>query len=127
MFSAARPWWTGRKNSKPKISLSFVVEPGVGRAARVAVVGDHHGGELQVAHRVDAAVSEHVQEHVAVLQQEGVVAGVCHGLLPVLDGRKVELLDDAHLVHFERRVLTAEELHLRHADASTVDEYVYSR
>ena len=43
---------------------------------------DRDSGEswLEVAHGVDAAVGEHVEEDVAVLQQEGVVARACVNL-----------------------------------------------
>ena len=90
----------------------LVVKARVGGAAGVGVVGDHHRGELLVAHGVDAAVGQHVEEHVGVLQQEGVVAGLGHRLEALFDRQQVQLLDDAHLVHFQRDRLVAVELHL---------------
>ena len=57
-----------------------LLQPGVGSRAGVGVVGHHHRGDLLVAHGVGAAVGEHVEEDVAVLQQEGVEAGAFHGL-----------------------------------------------
>ncbi len=91
-------------------------EPCIGRASGVAVVGHHHRGDLLIAHRVHAAVGQHVHEHVAVLQQEGVVAGLVHGLEPGFDRQQCKLLNDAHLVHFKRQGFTAEELDPRHAN-----------
>ena len=117
MFSAARPWWTGRKYSWPKISRTFASSRVVGGAAGVRVVGDHHRGLLAVAHRVRAAVREHVQEDVRVLEQERVVPGSRDAREAVVHGDQVELLDDADLVHLERHAL-ALELDVRHSHSS---------
>jgi len=96
----------------------LLVETRVGGAAGVAVVGDQHGRLLPVAHGVDAAVGEHVEEDVFVLEQEGVVARLVHRLMPVLDRPQVQLLHDAHLVHLQGDPLTAEHPYLRHPKAS---------
>lgn len=92
----------------------LVVQARVGRGAGVGVVGHEHRRLLILAHRVDAGVREHVQEHVGVLQQEGVEAGLFHRLAPLLDRQQRQLLNDSHLVHLERQLLTAVELHLRY-------------
>lgn len=90
------------------------VQARVGRRPGVRVVGDQHGSLLLVAHRVDTRVGEHVQEHVGVLQQEGVVARRLDGCATLLDGEQVQLLDDPHLVHLEGKLLASEECHRRH-------------
>jgi len=89
--------------------LNLLLELGEGRRAGVAVVGLHHRGELLVAHRVDAAVGQHVEVDVAVLEQKGVVASLAQRRESTLDGHQVELLDDPHLVHLQRHGLPGEE------------------
>ena len=86
----------------------------VGLGAGVGVVGAEHGGLLEVAHRVDARVGQHVHEDVFVLQQEGVVAGLVHQAAALLHRGKAKLLDDADLVHLEGQLLAAVELDVGH-------------
>ena len=62
-----------------------LVESGVGSGAGVGVIGDRHRGDLLIAHGVRAAVREHVEEDVAVLQQERVEAGALDGFESFLD------------------------------------------
>ena len=94
--------------------LELAFQAGVRGAAGVAVVGNHHGRHLLVAHGVDTAVGEHVHEHIGILEQKGVVAGFRHRCQAPLNRRQIQLLNDADLVHFERKRLRAVELHFRH-------------
>lgn len=90
------------------------LQPVEGLASRIAVVGLHHGGELVVAHGVDAAVGEHVHKHVPVLKQEGVVARFGDMPQPLLHRRKIEFLYNTHLVHLQRDLFPPEERDLCH-------------
>ncbi len=64
--------------------------------------------------RMHAAVGQHVHEHVRVLQEERVVSRLVHRLQPVFDRRQVQFLNDAHLVHFQRKIGAAVEFDARH-------------
>lgn len=61
-----------------------------------------------------AAVGQHVQIDVPVLQQERVVPGLLRGLPPALNGSQIELLNDAHLVHLEGQVFAGEQSDVGH-------------
>ena len=79
---------------------------------RVAVVRRHHRRQLSVAHGVDAAVRQHVQKDLVVLQQERVAARLPNGRNPLLHRHQRQLLDDAHLVHLEGKRRAAKEFYL---------------
>ncbi len=81
--------------------LELFLHAEIALAAGVGVVGPEHGGFHVVAHGVDAGVRQHIQENIAVMQLEGVEAGVPDLLQPLLSGQQVQLLDNAHLVHFQ--------------------------
>jgi hypothetical protein len=51
----------------------------------VTVIRDHHGSQLPVAHSVYAAVGEHIQKYVAVLEQKCVVSRLCDSFKPFFD------------------------------------------
>lgn len=98
----------------PKMSLIFALLGESGRAC-VAVIRLHHRGQLLVAHRVHAAVGQHVDEDVAVLQQERVVARLVERFQPALDGHQI-CLDNAHLV--TSASASGEEIDFRHMPAA---------
>lgn len=56
-------------------------------SAGVDVVSPEHGGLHLVAHGIDAGVSEHVQEDIAVVELERVKTGVPHLLKPLVGGQ----------------------------------------
>ena len=56
-------------------------------AARVGIVRRHHRRQLAVAHRVGAAVGEHIQKDIARAQQKGVEPRGLDGFQALLDGR----------------------------------------
>ncbi len=104
----------GQEVGLPEKLANLVLELGEGARPGVAVVGLHHGGELPVTHGVHAAVGEHVQVDVAVLQQKRVVASFGNRLEPSLDGHQIQLLHDADLVHFEGQGLAGEQFDVGH-------------
>ena len=59
----------------PKDLDDRLVKSGVGSGAGVGVIGDGHRGDLLIAHGVRAAVRQHIQKYIPVLQQERVEAG----------------------------------------------------
>ena len=96
----------------------FVFKFGKGRAARVTVVGDEHGGLLPVAHGVDAAVGQHIHIYVFVLKQKCVVSRLGNAFEPFFHRRKIEFLHDTHFVHFQRDLFSAEKFHVCHCSDS---------
>ena len=71
----------------------------------IGVVGDLHGGHLQVGHGIDTGIGDHVHIDVTVLEQESIVAGFLDGFEPFSDGKQGEFLDNADLVHFKRHLV----------------------
>ena len=98
----------------------LVFELGEGRRARIAVVGLHHRRQLLVAHGVDAAVGQHVEIDIAVLQQKRVVAGFIQSLKATLDRRQAQLLNNADLVHLQRDFLAGIEFDVGHGAFLTI-------
>ena len=94
--------------------VQLALQARVGGAAGVAVIGNHHGGLLLVAHGVHAAVGQHVHEDILVLQQEGVVACFGDRREALLHRNEIEFLHNANLVHFERNLFAAEEFDVCH-------------
>ena len=86
---------------EPEHVLDGLDELVVAFSAGIRVVGDHHRRQLVVAHRVGAAVGEHVDEDVTSAEQEGVVAAGLNGLESLSRGRKLGLLDYPDLVHLD--------------------------
>ncbi len=81
--------------------LQLFLHAEIALAAGVGVIRPEHGGFHVIAHGVDAGVGEHIQEDVAVVELEGVVAGVLHFLQPLGGGQQVQFLYDTNLVHFQ--------------------------
>ena len=73
--------------------------------AGVAVVGDAHRGHLQVGHRIDARIGDHVHINVAVLEKECIVARFLNGPETFSDREQIEFLNDTYLVHFQRNLV----------------------
>ena len=67
-----------------------------------------------IAHGVDAAVGQHIQIDVTVLQQERIVPGLRDGLQTIFNGDQSEFLDNADLVHLERNSLSGKHLYAWH-------------
>ncbi|MPN54388.1 hypothetical protein SDC9_202058 [bioreactor metagenome] len=80
----------------------------VGFAAGIAVVCHQHRSLLAIAHRVDPAVGQHIQEDIPVSEQEGIVAGFGHGKESLIHIRQIEFLDNPDLVHLQWNLFTAE-------------------
>jgi len=60
-----------------------------GLASGIRVVGPHELRELVVAHRVDAAVGQHIEENVPRSEEERVVARFSDGVQPFLRRNQV--------------------------------------
>lgn len=74
--------------------------------AGIGVVRTEHGGDLVVAHRVDAGIRQHVQINVIRAELEGVETRFPCGFQAALHGNEVQLLDYADLVQFQRNLLS---------------------
>ena len=72
------------------------LKPVEGRRARVRLVAGDHARPLARRHRPRAAVGQQVDQHVARLEQEGVVPGRLQRRLTLRHGREVDRLDRAH-------------------------------
>ena len=95
--------------------LNHAGEAVEGLGTGVGVVSLHGGGNLVVAHGVHTGVGEHIHEHILILQQERVVAGLAQLLHTLFDCGQEQLLHHTHLVHFQRHlVLFLIELDNRH-------------
>ena len=84
-------------NAEQLLELGLHAEEGL--AAGVGIIGLQHGRLLAVGHGVDARISEHIQENVAVMQLEGIEPGLLHFFKTLGSGQQVQLLDDLDLVH----------------------------
>ncbi len=98
--------------------LTFLFQTGKRLGTCVAVVRDQHGGLLPVAHGVHSAVREHIQEHILVLQEKGVVTCFLQGLQAPFHRHQLDLLHNLGLVHFHGDLLTAEQLDFGHVHRS---------
>lgn len=74
--------------------------------AGIGVVRTEHGGDLVVAHCVDAGIRQHVQINVIRAELEGVETRFPCGFQAALHGNEVQLLDYADLVQFQRNLLS---------------------
>ena len=87
-------------DAKELVELLFHTE--IALAAGIGVVGAEHGRFHIVAHGVDAGVSKHIQEDVAVVKLEGIETGLPDLFQPLPGGEQVQFLNNPHLVHLQR-------------------------
>lgn len=60
---------------EPDQLVHLLLQPDEGFTAGIAVIGDEHGRLLTIAHGIDTAIRQHVQEDIPILQQKSVVPG----------------------------------------------------
>ena len=71
----------------------------------IGVIRPEHGGNLVVAHGVDAGIRQHVQINVIRAQLEGVEPGFLRGFQAAFHGNEVQFLHHADFVQFQGNLL----------------------
>ena len=73
-----------------------------GLATGISIISNVHGCCLAVRHGIHTRIGEHIKIDILVLQQESIASCLLDGTQTVLNRQKVQFLNYAYLVHFQR-------------------------
>ena len=85
--------------------LECTLQPVACLASCIRVVCPQHGCLLEVGHRINARIGQHIHKHVFVLKQERIVARFIYIFYALFYGWKKKFLNYAHFVHFKRHLV----------------------
>ena len=78
-------------------------ESAIGHAPCIGVVPYHHRAKLLIRHGINSAVGKHIQIAVVRLHTIGIKPRAAYRLHPLLHRKDGGFLNDAYLVHFQRK------------------------